>query len=82
MRSIEFSIDEPNIGAKNSMDLGILGILITRVGSGISHEMSSTWDVIVLLASRYSQKPIPLSSDLIGIPYYFESFSIGNRHKV
>lgn len=38
--------------------------------------------MIVLLVSRYTQKSIPLSSDLIDFLYYLESFSIGNLHKV
>ncbi|XP_010327602.2 uncharacterized protein [Solanum lycopersicum] len=60
----------------------VLGTLITHVGSGISHEVSSAMDVMVLLASKYSQELIPLSSHINGILDYLETFSIGNLHKV
>lgn len=45
----------------------VLGALITHVGSGISHEVSSAMDVMVLLASKYSQELIPLSSHITGV---------------
>ncbi|KAG5626396.1 hypothetical protein H5410_011614 [Solanum commersonii] len=60
----------------------VLGALITHVGSGISHEVSSAMDVMVLLASKYSQELIPLSSHITGILDYLETFSIENLHKV
>ncbi|XP_075073834.1 uncharacterized protein LOC107797636 isoform X2 [Nicotiana tabacum] len=60
----------------------VLGALITHVGSGISHEVSSALDVLVLLASKYSQELIPLSSHITGILDYLETFSVQNLHKV
>nr|XP_016489377.1 PREDICTED: Fanconi anemia group D2 protein homolog isoform X1 [Nicotiana tabacum] len=60
----------------------VLGALITHVGSGISHEVSSALDVLVLLASKYSQELIPLSSHITGILDYLETFSVENLHKV
>ncbi|XP_060218210.1 uncharacterized protein LOC132645313 isoform X1 [Lycium barbarum] len=60
----------------------VLGALITHVGSGISHEVSSAMDVMVLLASKYSQELVPLSSHITGILDYLETFSVGNLHKV
>ncbi|KAH0721778.1 hypothetical protein KY290_006776 [Solanum tuberosum] len=60
----------------------VLGALITHVGSGISHEVSSAMDVMVLLASKYSQELITLSSHITGILDYLETFSIENLHKV
>ncbi|CAN4108571.1 unnamed protein product [Withania somnifera] len=60
----------------------VLGALITHVGSGISHEVSYAMDVIVLLASKYSQELIPLSSHITGILDYLETFSVENLHKV
>ncbi|KAM3378396.1 hypothetical protein P3S68_010809 [Capsicum galapagoense] len=60
----------------------VLGALITHVGSGISHEVSSAMDVMVLLASKYSQELVPLSSHITGILDYLEAFSVENLHKV
>ncbi|MCD7455074.1 hypothetical protein HAX54_026977 [Datura stramonium] len=60
----------------------VLGALITHVGSGIGHEVSSAMDVMVLLASKYSQELIPLSSHITGILDYLETFSVENLHKV
>ncbi|KAK4379101.1 hypothetical protein RND71_000963 [Anisodus tanguticus] len=60
----------------------VLGALIAHVGSGISHEVTSAMDVMVLLASKYSQELIPLSSHITGILDYLETFSSENLHKV
>ncbi|KAF3667000.1 putative magnesium transporter NIPA3-like [Capsicum annuum] len=60
----------------------VLGALITHVGSGISHEVSSAMDVMVLLALKYSQELVPLSSHITGILDYLEAFSVENLHKV
>ncbi|KAM7511790.1 hypothetical protein LguiB_010665 [Lonicera macranthoides] len=60
----------------------ILGALVTHVGSGISFEVSSALEVMVLLASKYSHELIPLSSHISGILDYLEGFSVECLHKV
>ncbi|KAJ9541107.1 hypothetical protein OSB04_027613 [Centaurea solstitialis] len=60
----------------------VLGALVTHVGSGISFEISSALEAMVLLASRYSQELIPICSYITGILDYMEGFSTENLHKV
>ncbi|CAH9068122.1 unnamed protein product [Cuscuta europaea] len=60
----------------------LLGALVTHVGSGISHEVTSGLQAMALLASKYSYELIPLSSYIMGILDYTEGFSLENLHKV
>ncbi|KAI8027545.1 hypothetical protein LOK49_LG02G01756 [Camellia lanceoleosa] len=60
----------------------VLGTLVTHMGSGISFEVSSALEAMVLLASKYSEELIPLSSHISGILDYLEGFSVENLHKV
>ncbi|KAK2983061.1 hypothetical protein RJ640_006448, partial [Escallonia rubra] len=60
----------------------VLGALVTHVGSGIRFEVSSALDAMVLLASKFSQDLIPLSSHISGILDYMEGFSVECLHKV
>ncbi|VFQ87182.1 unnamed protein product [Cuscuta campestris] len=60
----------------------LLGALVTHVGSGISHEVSTGLEAMALLASKYSHELIPLSSYIMGILDYPEGFSLENLHKV
>lgn len=45
----------------------ILGALVTHVGSGISFEVTSALDTMVLLVSKYAHELVPLSSHINGI---------------
>ncbi|KAF3445135.1 hypothetical protein FNV43_RR14828 [Rhamnella rubrinervis] len=60
----------------------ILGSLVTNVGSGVSYTVSSALETMALLASKYAQELIPLSSHISGILDYLEGFSVDNLHKV
>ncbi|XP_058097444.1 uncharacterized protein LOC131242659 isoform X2 [Magnolia sinica] len=60
----------------------ILGALVTHIGSGISHEVNSALETMILLASKYSQDILPLSSYISGILDYLEGFNSTNLHKV
>ncbi|XP_078163114.1 fanconi anemia group D2 protein isoform X2 [Carex rostrata] len=60
----------------------ILGVLVTHIGSGVSHEVSSALDVLVLLTSNHSEELIPLSSHINGIMDYLEGFNEDNLRKV
>ncbi|KAL8240331.1 hypothetical protein R6Q59_013686 [Mikania micrantha] len=60
----------------------VIGSLVTHVGSGITFEVSSALDAIVMLASNYSQELIPFCSYITGILDYMEGFSTENLHKV
>ncbi|KAA8544885.1 hypothetical protein F0562_019717 [Nyssa sinensis] len=60
----------------------VLGALVTHVGSGVSFEVSSALDTMVLLASKYSLELISLSSHINGILDYLEGFNVENLHKV
>ncbi|KAI3775779.1 hypothetical protein L1987_45532 [Smallanthus sonchifolius] len=60
----------------------VLGSLVTHVGSGITFEVSSALDAMVMLASKYSQEVIPICSYITGILDYMEGFSTENLHKV
>ncbi|XP_028098597.1 Fanconi anemia group D2 protein homolog isoform X3 [Camellia sinensis] len=60
----------------------VLGTLVTHMGSGVSFEVSSALEAMVLLASKYSEELIPLSSHISGILDYLEGFSVENLHKV
>ncbi|KAI8027550.1 hypothetical protein LOK49_LG02G01751 [Camellia lanceoleosa] len=46
-----------------------------------SRQMSSALEAMVLLASKYSEELIPLSSHISGILDYLEGFSVENLHK-
>ncbi|VVA26373.1 PREDICTED: Fanconi [Prunus dulcis] len=60
----------------------VLGSLVTHVGSSVGFEVSSALEAMALLASKYSQQLIPLSSHINGILDYLEGFSVENLHKV
>ncbi|XP_010247495.1 PREDICTED: Fanconi anemia group D2 protein [Nelumbo nucifera] len=60
----------------------VLGSLVAHIGSGISYEVNSALETMVLLASKYAQELIPLSSYINGILDYLEGFNTGNLHKV
>ena len=45
----------------------VLGALVTHVGSGISFEVSSALEAMILLASKFSHELIPLSSHISGV---------------
>ncbi|KAF9592010.1 hypothetical protein IFM89_011593 [Coptis chinensis] len=60
----------------------ILGALVTHIGSGVIYEVSSALEAMVLLASKYSQELITLSSYINGILDYIEGFNDENIHKV
>ncbi|XP_057476207.1 uncharacterized protein LOC130764144 isoform X1 [Actinidia eriantha] len=60
----------------------VLGALVTHVGSGISFEVSSALEAMVLLASKFSHELIPLSSHISGVLDYLEGFSVEHLHKV
>ncbi|GJS62534.1 fanconi anemia group D2 protein [Tanacetum coccineum] len=60
----------------------VLGSLVTHVGSGITYEVSSALEAMVLLASRFSQELIPVCSYITGILDYMEGFDTENLHKV
>ncbi|XP_042478961.1 Fanconi anemia group D2 protein homolog isoform X2 [Macadamia integrifolia] len=65
------------------MDLvQILGALVTHVGSAVGYEVSSALDTMVLLASKYAEELIPLSSYINGMLDYLEGFNIEKLHKV
>ncbi|RZC45948.1 hypothetical protein C5167_038896 [Papaver somniferum] len=60
----------------------VLGVLVAHIGSGSSYEVTAALETMVLLASKYSQELIPLSSYINGILDYLEGFNIDNLHKV
>ncbi|XP_048327057.2 uncharacterized protein LOC107405260 isoform X1 [Ziziphus jujuba] len=60
----------------------VLGSLVTNVGSGVSYIVSSALETMSLLASKYAQELIPLSSHISGILDYLEGFNVENLHKV
>ncbi|KAJ3707216.1 hypothetical protein LUZ61_010921 [Rhynchospora tenuis] len=60
----------------------ILGILVTHIGSGVSHEVCSALDMMVLLTSKHSEELVPISSHINGILDYLEGFSEDNLRKV
>ncbi|KAK8957970.1 hypothetical protein KSP39_PZI000438 [Platanthera zijinensis] len=60
----------------------VVGALVTHIGSGIAHEVTSALDTLILLTSRYSEELIPISSHITGILDYMESFQGDNMHKV
>ncbi|CAK7340364.1 unnamed protein product [Dovyalis caffra] len=60
----------------------VLGALVTHVGSGVSFEVNSSLDTMALLASKYPQELIPLSSHINGILDYLEGFGMESLHKV
>lgn len=45
----------------------ILGALVTHVGSGISFEVTSALDTMIILVSKYAHELVPLSSHINGI---------------
>ncbi|KAM3696898.1 hypothetical protein ACB094_06G074000 [Castanea mollissima] len=60
----------------------VLGALITHVGSGVTSEVQSALETMTLLASKFAQDLIPLSSHITGILDYLDGFSVENLHKV
>ncbi|KAF9613441.1 hypothetical protein IFM89_008271 [Coptis chinensis] len=60
----------------------ILDALVTHIGSGVIYEVGSALEAMVLLASKYSQELITLSSYINGILDYIEEFNDENIHKV
>lgn len=53
----------------------VLGALITHLGSGVSFEVSSALETMAVLASKYAQELIPLSSHINGISTLSHIFS-------
>ena len=45
----------------------ILSALVTHVGSGISFEVTSALDTMIMLVSKYAHDLVPLSSHINGI---------------
>nr|XP_017231975.1 PREDICTED: Fanconi anemia group D2 protein isoform X1 [Daucus carota subsp. sativus] len=60
----------------------VLGAIVTHMGSGSSFEVDSALDVMILLASKYSQEMLPLSSYISGVLDYLEGFDVQSLHKV
>ncbi|KAK4576846.1 hypothetical protein RGQ29_027402 [Quercus rubra] len=60
----------------------VLGALVTHVGSGVTSEVQSALETMTLLASKFAQDLIPLSSHITGILDYLDGFSVENLHKV
>ncbi|XP_020092932.1 Fanconi anemia group D2 protein isoform X2 [Ananas comosus] len=60
----------------------VLGALVTRIGSGVDHEVSSALKTMILLTSKYSKELIPFSSHINGILDYLEGFHEDNIRKV
>ncbi|KAF9592495.1 hypothetical protein IFM89_015066 [Coptis chinensis] len=60
----------------------ILGALVTHIGFGVIYEVGSALEAMVLLASKYLQELITLSSYINGILDYIEGFNDENIHKV
>lgn len=56
------------------VSLQVLGALVTHVGSGVSFEVQSALDTMALLASKYAQDLIPLSSHMNGIFFVLSRF--------
>lgn len=51
----------------------VLGSLVTNVGSGVSYIVSSALETIALLASKYAQELIPISSHISGTDFVINS---------
>ncbi|URD96210.1 Fanconi anemia group D2 protein [Musa troglodytarum] len=60
----------------------VLGALVTHIGSGVGHEVSSAMETMMLFTSKYPQELIPISSHIIGILDYLDGFHEHNLHKV
>ncbi|KAK1374178.1 Fanconi anemia group D2 protein-like [Heracleum sosnowskyi] len=60
----------------------VLGSIVTHIGSGSTSEVDSALDVMILLASKYSQEMLPLSSHISGVLDYLEGFNVQSLHKV
>nr|XP_018680592.1 PREDICTED: Fanconi anemia group D2 protein homolog isoform X2 [Musa acuminata subsp. malaccensis] len=60
----------------------VLGALVTHIGSGVGHEVSSALETMMLFTSKYPQELIPISSHIIGILDYLDGFHEHNLHKV
>lgn len=56
------------------VSLQVLGALVTHVGSGVSFEVQSALDTMALLASKYAQDLIPLSSHMNGTFFVLSRF--------
>lgn len=51
----------------------VLGSLVTNVGSGVSYIVSSALETIALIASKYAQELIPISSHISGTDFVINS---------
>ncbi|CAN6476552.1 unnamed protein product [Victoria cruziana] len=60
----------------------VLGSLIMHIGSGVSFEVNSALETLVLLSSKYFEELISSSSRIYGILDYLEGFNEENLHKV
>lgn len=59
----------------NCVCVQVLGALVTHVGSGIRHEVSSALETMSLLATKYPRELIQLSSHITGIHFYIHKGS-------
>ncbi|KAL2650478.1 hypothetical protein R1flu_018606 [Riccia fluitans] len=60
----------------------VLGSLITLTGSGISHEVGSALDTLLLLATKQADKLLPISSFINGVLDSLEGFEDSHLHQV
>ncbi|KAL3701169.1 hypothetical protein R1sor_019191 [Riccia sorocarpa] len=60
----------------------VLGSLITLTGSGISHEVGSALDTLLLLATKQADKLLPISSFINGVLDSLEGFEDMHLHQV
>lgn len=58
------------------VSLQVLGALVTHVGSGVTFEVQSALETMALLASKYAQDLIPLSSHITGLFFVLDSCAI------
>ena len=52
------------------VSLQVLGALVTHVGSGVTSEVQSALETMTLLASKFAQDLIPLSSHITGALFF------------
>ena len=55
------------------VSLQVLGALVTHVGSGVTSEVQSALETMTLLASKFAQDLIPLSSHITGALFFLDS---------
>ncbi|KAH9288486.1 hypothetical protein KI387_032603 [Taxus chinensis] len=60
----------------------VLGSLVTHTGSGVAYEVGSALDTLVLLATKYPQELLSVSSYINGILDYLEGFQDEHLEKV